>query len=80
MIKWKTKTGELIKITELENDHLINIIRMLERKAKNEFKYFLSMLRGKEIKPNFTEDTTWEDFLPEIYQKLIEEAVNRGIY
>jgi|GEM_PF-2574684 len=32
--KWKTKSGKVLKFSEMEDSHILNCIAMLERRAK----------------------------------------------
>lgn len=40
---WETKDGEEIEISKIETNHLINIIKMLERAAENGVEVVVSM-------------------------------------
>lgn len=33
--QWKTKTGQILEISEMTDGHIVNTIRMLERSAEN---------------------------------------------
>jgi hypothetical protein len=46
---WKTKEGKLIKISEMDNNHLINSAKMLARKGYDWEKIFLKELKKRNI-------------------------------
>ena len=91
---WKTATGEKIKISELEDAHLINIIRMFHRKAQDfltqaqlECMTFLRQVNGDmaefEMEREYDQllNMTPLEYLDKktVYGDLLEEAYKRGL-
>jgi hypothetical protein len=61
---WKTKEGKLIKISEMDNNHLMNAAKMLARKGYDWEEIFLKELKKRNIDVSeieFEEDIfAWE--------------------
>lgn len=84
---WTTKEGSKIKISDMTDQHLINTTKMLERKAKvtheSEIEACASCAFEGEMaqmaQSHFLSYSSWDDYLPEIYQDLIHEANKRKI-
>lgn len=77
---WETKDGQKIKFSDLENTHLVNIIKFVKKRAKE--------MDGQVIEGG---GTCPEDFWVEIgytedwlkkynYQGLLKEAKKRNIW
>ena len=85
--KWTTATGEKIRIKDLEDDHLMNIIQMLERMSRQmlysmyDFEAFISgeqALIDIDNQIRYAEKEGPAYFYP-IYDDLIEEAERREL-
>jgi len=61
--KWKSING-YIRIGDMDNNYLINTIRLLERNAHKR-------------KGNF--EGHWEDYVDNIYWDMVREATHRGL-
>lgn len=90
---WTTKTGQVIKIKNLTDSHLINCIKMMQRKIP----VYKEMLIEQTLRPmeaSQVYDLLYEDYVLEFdsmtddnfllkcvptYVKLIEEKNKRGI-
>lgn len=89
--KWTMKNGTKIRICDMADSHLINTINLLRKHGENlrqqNLNFFLNcpppsgemalMEFDKEF--DFACDATEEDFVPEIYFDMLDEAVRRGI-
>jgi hypothetical protein len=83
---WTTAEGEAIPINCLENGHLLNILRYLERRAKAEFVDLPFPSSNGEMAQYYLEQA-WEHAmaegpgycLPPIYDDLAAEAARRGL-
>jgi len=82
MGKWKTINGEEIEYSKLEDSHLLNIIRFVERRAKEGV--VLTIRLG------YATDNDYQEYDERIifgkkalecfdYKNLLEEAKKRGI-
>jgi hypothetical protein len=83
---WRSRRGVDIPIKELVSEHLVNIIRMLQRKAEynralkvaEQFKYVPPTSAGASDAFDTEFDrilySTWRDFAPKVYQELEDEA------
>lgn len=85
--KWTTRDGRRIRICDLEDQHLLNIIGMLEdrhRELVRQGVFTASLLRGEmalDTVENATEQAEEEGpsyFFP-LYDALVEEASCRGL-
>ena len=89
--KWTMKNGNKIRICDMENSHLINIIKMLKRcaerkKQKIESFYIYCVPPNGEMAQdafdsefNSVMESTWDDYVPNIYDNLYNEAERRGL-
>jgi len=92
--KWKTKDGSKIRICDMTNSHLINVLKHLKRKAEQTRSIIDNLLwsqpapRGAmariavEDEQEAWADATWEDVLertPSLFEELHEEAFRRGL-
>ena len=87
---WVTRDGRILKISEIDNDHLLNILKMIERKAAMSLMQDFVCLpeimqpRGDGAQMAF-EDASREameaggELGYEGYHWLLEEAIRRGI-
>lgn len=87
--KWKMKKGEKIRICDMNDRHLQNTIRLLERaaeaKRRSNLQFFLSCPEpnGEMAMLDFDQcvdraiEAEAEDYLPNIYWKMIEEKNRR---
>lgn len=63
---WKTNQGEYIKVCDMEDDHLINTIRMLRQYA------LTKVIRQSSY-------TDWVDYVAPIFHFMTAEALKRGL-
>lgn len=88
---WKCQDGRKIRICDMEDKHLMNTIFFLERSAKQlmeiEHRQFLSIPGPS---GDYATDAwlnaidtlseeTYEDYLPDVYEKLELEAQRRNL-
>ena len=79
--KWTMKGGKTIRIRDMENDHLLNTIRLLERMADNEAGYaaaFAELDIGPDAYDWVNDNSCTEDYFP-IYDDMVAEAKRRGL-
>lgn len=72
---WKTRDGRVLRIVDMEDDHLVNAIRMLEREAHA--KYLTQDTGGLTAVDMVVLEETF--FLHRNYDDLVFEARKRGI-
>ena len=83
---WTTKEGHRIAVRDMDNGHLLNTIRFLERAAERKVQDFMSCpmpngdmaLMAWEQEFDAMCSAEVEDFFP-IYKHMIAEAVRRGL-
>jgi hypothetical protein len=87
---WKTKSGAVISVDKLTNQHLVNILRQLQRVAEHKR---LAVIGVYESLPALTGDVevhfnrmydetmvmTWKHFVDDVFQELELEAVRRNL-
>jgi hypothetical protein len=84
---WKTKDGRVVRIVDLETNHLCNILRLFRRRAVS--KYFRRELGEKSFErivkklrdPKFQVTRSWRNYVADKskFMQLEREAKNRGI-
>lgn len=94
MTTWRTKDGTEIPLSDLKNDHLVNIIKMLERRAPSYADqlawqaYQFAEMTGGEMAADAATDVgdklldgeyEIEDVMPPVYEHLMAEARRRGL-
>ena len=85
--KWTTKEGKKIRIKDIEDKHLLNVICFLRRKAEfihsGELLACMSInFQGEQAQyeqDRFISNSSWEDYIPEIYEDMIKEAKKRKL-
>lgn len=91
--KWNTKNGKIVRIVDMDNDHLINTIKFIQRISefklsemqKGLFKYGRPNGEQAEVDLEQAENQvmsmTWEDMLDDYpaYPKMVKEADKRGL-
>lgn len=75
-VTWTTKDGREIRVTEMTDAHLLNSIRMLERKAERDYEH-QDIGHTLDIQEVCVMD--YEFFLHTKYPALVCEAQKRGI-
>ena len=83
---WVTREGQRIKITELSDAHLGNILRMLVRGAEaDKSKYFTTGPEAEMASLDFEcgleelAEMSSEEYVAEEHPELVEEAERRGL-
>ena len=82
---WKPKDGRKIRICDMNDDHLRNTIRMIKRACKNhhheELMACMSITFNGDMaqlsQEQFIAHSSWKDYLPSIYEKLLLEKHRR---
>ena len=90
--RWTTKNGEKIRICDMEDSHLINTINFLRRMAEGmrgktiSNAYQLACFVQGEIAESqidqdimTMEESTYEEWLPNIFWNLHDDALRRGL-
>ncbi len=90
MKKWTMRDGRKIAIVDMGDGHLMNTIRMLQRNGEhkrdvNVAEYLAGPAPTADMASIAFDDefdtaceATWEDFVPDIYEDLVEEGLRRG--
>ena len=79
--KWTMKSGKTIRIRDMDNGHLLNTIRLLERMADNEVGYaaaYAELDIGPDAYDWVNDNACTEDYFP-IYHDMVAEAHRRGL-
>jgi len=82
---WTTKEGEKIKVCNLKDDHLLNIIKMLERNHNFEIRHLSYPSFGGEMAQDWAEHEYYRIIQYEpvalypIYDALHKEVADRGL-
>ena len=88
---WTTKDGRKVRICDMEDDHLINTVRMLQRNGEarriNNSVYYATCMgpNGEMAQLAFEQecdqmwDATFESYVPRIYYNLVDEAERRRL-
>lgn len=77
--KWTMKGGKTIRIRDMENGHLLNTIRLLERMADSEQGICMAMAEAEYDGYSYVfDDSDVSDFYP-IYDDMVAEALHRGL-
>lgn len=66
---WKTRDGQTLKVSEMEDTHLLNSIVMIRRKVTKLYVTDCKVYAGIGVKAT--------DLLPRIYWAMIDELKNR---
>lgn len=89
---WTTKDGREISVSDMGDSHLINTIAMLQRNAEVEriqtSVFYATCVgpQGEMAQDCFDHecddvwDSTFENYVPPIYSKMIEEATKRELW
>lgn len=89
--KWTMKDGTKIRIKDMGNSHLLNTLKMLKRAGKarlnRDLHWFWSVPEpsGEMAQLDFENgeqrllDREWDDYMPDIFSDLVEEADRRGL-
>lgn len=75
------KGGKRVRICDMDNGHLLNTIRLLDRMADSEVSYaaaFAELDIGPDAYDWVNDNSCTEDYFP-IYHDMVEEAQRRGL-
>lgn len=83
---WTTREGDVIQISDMTDSHLINTLRMMDRKGFVPATEVIEYLSGSRPNGDAAMDA-WEEGLRELYEKipsnkmdeLAAEAMQRGL-
>ena len=78
---WTTADGKSIRICDMDNGHLLNTIRLLERMADTDAGYaaaFAELDIGPDAYEWVNDCSNTGDYYP-IYDDMVEEALRRGL-
>lgn len=68
---WETGDGRLVPVAEMEDAHLVSVLRMLRRRA---LKAWREAMLGEEV------PGSWELFVPPVWKDLLAEAARRELH
>lgn len=68
---WQTEDGRSIHPSEMEDSHLVSVLRMLRRRAVKQWRDAFE--RGEEVA------SSWGHYLPPIWKDLLAEAARRRL-
>ncbi len=73
--RWKQKDGKIVQITELDDRHIENIIKLLERRGKKDSPVYKSMIseRNRRIRA-LTNDDQFNVFILRKPENVIKEG------
>lgn len=76
---WITKDGRVVRIVDMQTQHLLNTIKMLERNAKHEYDHACAtaIVWDSEGNEDFLPEYDW--FEPPILHLMRREAERRGV-
>ena len=77
MFKWTTKDGKELKLSEIGDNHLLNILKMLRRLKKNGRVRIGGDIWGEEIDAWL--DDEWLDEDEKVLKKIRKEVRKRGL-
>lgn len=86
--RWKTANGDKVRICDMTDDHLVNTIRFLEKRARLMVAKFLRMTSPHgdvatvlfdSMIEELSDPQAWQDEVPPIYWKMREDARRRRI-
>jgi len=75
-VTWDTKDGRKIPITELTDEHLVNVLRFLQRQAEDKRRFACTIAALLDID---VLELTWEFFAHEKLAPLAKEAERRRL-
>ncbi|MBE3138932.1 MAG: hypothetical protein IMZ63_03865 [Actinobacteria bacterium] len=77
MFKWTTKEGKELKLNEIEDNHLLNILKMLRRLKENGILRISGDIWGDDI--DAWEDDEWLDEDEKVLKIIRKEVKKRGL-
>lgn len=73
IIRWRNRSGKEVPVSELDDQHLINILRMYQRQAE------IKRILFNHIDPKYNEGKEWFDFITDDFKALEYEAARRRL-
>jgi hypothetical protein len=69
-VLWKTREGEVLKLSEMEDTHIINSMAMIRRKVSKIYMMDTKAFKNAGVKAS--------DLLPKIFWSMVEELRRRN--